>query len=967
MYKQYCQRLAIAALLAVGLPAAAHGQNPPAPPASPPAGQAQEPAAAGLPPYKSQCGNFLGSPAAQPPTGSGAVMLAMEVCFDKQPNGPVVPVDTYTYYIQVRPLMSAPSAGKWIPYTTAVEQTMRDDFKRLWDQGFLDDLSIEVTDYVFPNGVIGKFATYHLEERERIKTVRYDGTKQIDRTKIEEELRDRMTVIGVDTFLDASKIRRVETVLRDMMREKGFNAGVTHKIEPIPGADKTVNLTFNIDEGPRRKIKSVVIVGNDKFSDKKLAAQLKDNKVTGLLGVITGAGTVNQTKFEDDAERIEDYYQNRGYPNVRVGTPEIRILEHSDNAKTEWVELRIPVTEGNLYRFGDLDFDGNKRIRTEYLRSLYDVKPGEIYNRKKIVDGNKKAQEAYGSLGFMEFTPYPDLQRSDDTVNPAEAALDETVPAALAPTRTSPAKPETGAVGEVSDQIGKELPKVDVTVRITEGEQFFINRITITGNNTTRDSVVRREMGRLLEGAPFDTEALKFTVRRVNQLGYFKPLEGNEKDLKVEKTPGKPNMVDVTVKLEEQNRNQLTFGAGVSQYEGFFGQLAFQTSNFLGRGETFSVSAQGGERAKNFQVGFTEPYLFDKNITGGVDLHKRELQYVGYYTQKTTGGSVMFGVPLGAFTRAFASYSYERVGISDLSEALIDTSCITSATGCSTITSLKDLSSLTPTQIEILKRNPFVYDSLLVGQGGDRTISKVSPSIVHNTVDHPIFPTIGRKYTAAIDLAVLGGNTQYTKPHLEGIWYFRQSRRTSLGLRGQFEYIAPVHGGPETIPVFERLFLGGEYSVRGFDIRSIGPTVPGSLVVLGGNKSLLFNAEYLISIAGPVRLVLFYDAGQVRDFGESFSWKQQLIKVVPPTPPLFVGDLTQLVPDPSQSVTTTIPVGQTSAFKTSTGVELRFFMPVLNVPFRLIYAWNPQREGVLDNNLQPAKGSVFRFAVGTTF
>jgi outer membrane protein insertion porin family len=181
--------------------------------------------------------------------------------------------------------------------------------------------------------------------------------------------------------------------------------------------------------------------------------------------------------------------------------------------------------------------------------------------------------------------------------------------------------------------------------------------------------------------------------------------------------------------------------------------------------------------------------------------------------------------------------------------------------------------------------------------------------------------------TAAIDLAVLGGNTQFYKPRLEAIWYHRHLPRTSFGVRVQTEYISPV-GDTQTLPIFEKLFMGGEYSVRGFDIRSIGPSDPETGLVLGGNKSLLFNGEYLISIANPVRLILFYDAGQVVDNGQRFAMQN---------------------------------------FRTSTGAEVRFFMPVLNVPFRLIFAHNPQRAGVLDNNFQPAKKFVFRFAVGSTF
>jgi outer membrane protein insertion porin family len=166
------------------------------------------------------------------------------------------------------------------------------------------------------------------------------------------------------------------------------------------------------------------------------------------------------------------------------------------------------------------------------------------------------------------------------------------------------------------------------------------------------------------------------------------------------------------------------------------------------------------------------------------------------------------------------------------------------------------------------------------------------------------------------------------------------------------------------------LYLGGEYSIRGFDIRTVGPRDPDTAVVLGGNKSLLFNAEYLIHIAGPVRLVLFADAGQVRDTGESFAWKEPIIQrnvqgvLIADSilDPFYIFNPINFTPR-----VTTEEVGEAAAFKTSIGAEIRFFMPVLNVPFRLIFAMNPSRYGVLDNNLQPEKKYKFRFAVGTTF
>ena len=208
---------------------------------------------------------------------------------------------------------------------------------------------------------------------------------------------------------------------------------------------------------------------------------------------------------------------------------------------------------------------------------------------------------------------------------------------------------------------------------MTEGEQYFVNRITFTGNTTTRDNVIRREM-RLVEGGVFNTEALKYSVRRLNQLGYFKNIEeqgGHGVD--VQKTPNAKNEVDVTLKLEEQNRNQLTFGAGVSQFEGFFGQLSFQTSNFLGRGESLTLSVQAGSRAENYQLAFTEPFLFDRNITGGV----RHLQAHAAVHRPVHAGvdrrQPVYRVPAARTSRGCSSpTAYEQVRVTELNPFYYD-------------------------------------------------------------------------------------------------------------------------------------------------------------------------------------------------------------------------------------------------------------------------------------------------------
>jgi outer membrane protein insertion porin family len=330
------------------------------------------------------------------------------------------------------------------------------------------------------------------------------------------------------------------------------------------------------------------------------------------------------------------------------------------------VQLRIPVTEGKRYRFGELSFEGNKLVNGTGLRTLYKIEPGEWYSKKKINDGNKKAQEVYGSRGFMEWTPFEMRKYSDDPTNP-EAMLAALVPSALA-------APEEAKPAERAKESASKPPVVDVTMQMTEGPQYFVNRITFTGNTTTRDNVIRREM-RLIEGNVFDTEALKYSVRRLNQLGYFKELKGNDSDMKVDKTPGKENNVDVTLKFEEQNRNQLTFGAGVSQYEGFFGQLAFQTSNFLGRGESLTVSVQAGDRAQNYQLAFSEPFLSIATSLAASTSTNARCSTSATTRRSPRAATWCSEVPVADFSRMFFNYSYETVHMTDLNEALIDQSC----------------------------------------------------------------------------------------------------------------------------------------------------------------------------------------------------------------------------------------------------------------------------------------------------
>jgi len=758
-------------------------------------------------PLATVCGMPVPAPAALPPDGSPPVVVALSLCFEKQGGTSLVDPQTYLYYLQVRP--SEPSRNVWVTYTDEVEAVLLGDFRRLWATNFLDDLAIDVQDYPLANGVIGKVVVFNMEERQRIKIVDYEGLARIDRTDIDKRLRDKSIDVRLDSFIDQGALRRVSTAVRELYAEKGYQfAEVTPVVRAVAGGPKLVNVTFNVVEGPQVAIRDVEFVGNKELNDETLSRAMKSNKAQSLLSFIRGSGVYQVEKFGEDAEAVVGLYRDHGYIAARVGQPELRPLEDSKSGTTRWIQLRIPVTEGRQYTIGQFTFEGNTKVTTEALAAIFKIKHGDTYSEKQIRKGLDKVRELYGAGGYYEFTAYPDLQPRD--VPPADAP-------AAGPSAADPDLP----------------PVVDVTMRVQEGAQYFVNRITFLGNTHTRDDVLRRELA-LVEAGIFNTEALKFSIRRLNQLGYFKSLEGDA--ISVEKTAGKDNNVDVVLKVEEQNRNQVSFGAGASQYEGIFGNASFTTSNFLGRGESLTLSFQKGSRSNSYQVAFSEPYLFGRPITAGISLFSRKLDYRLYsaevdYSEVRTGATLTSGFPIRRFTRVYASYGYEVIDTA--SSAALKENLATGGTS-----------------------------SFALSMDEGRHIqSSISPSIVHNTVDNPYAPRSGMRLTGTYQYAggLLGGTTHFVKPELEAIVYLPVTRKTAFGMRANAGWL--WNYSSTALPYYLRYFLGGETQIRGTDIRTVGP-MNDSDVALGGTKFVLFNAEYYYDIAPQVRALLFHDAGQ---------------------------------------------------------------------------------------------------------
>lgn len=797
---------------------------------------------------ESVCGLPLPRPSASPAPSSEPMTVAMVMCFGNPSTAPIVDPQTYLYYIQFR--ASEPGKQQWVPFDDAAEKTLLEDFRRLWATNFLDNLSIEALDYTFANGAPGKVVVLHLEERRRVRIVDYEGAQRIDRTAIDGRFKEKGIELRLDSFVDEGVLRRAAGAIRELYAEKGYQySRVTQAVAPIQNDPKRARIVFTIDEGPRVAIRDIEFTGNRAFTDDKLASLVKANKPRGLLSLVTGRGAYNQDKFADDAQLIVNHYRNNGFVEVQVGQPELRTLDDSVDGKTRWVQLRAPITEGRRFRVGSFSIEGNTVVKTEALRPLFKIAEGEEYREDQIRKGFEKARELYGAGGYFEFTGFPDLAPRD----------------------------------------GAEHPVVDVVLRLNEGKQYFIRRIEFSGNTTTRDNVIRRELN-IVEGGVFNSEAMKYSVRRLNQLGFFKPLD--DKALAVDRVAGSDSKVDVKITVEEQNRNQLTFGAGASQYEGFFGNLSYTTSNFLGKGESVTVSAQAGSRSRNYQLSFSEPFLFGRNMTGGGSAYSRKLDYrIGAsttdYSEVRSGFNMTTGMPLRRFTRGFVTYGYEVV-----ETAMAD--------------ALRTSFDSTDT--------PF-----LAGDGEFRE-SSVTSTLQYNTVDNPFTPRRGQRFDVSYQYAggILGGTSNFIKPEATAIVYVPLPGRTALGVRVNGGRI--WNFGKTELPYYQRYFLGGENTIRGVNVRTIGP-LNERQVALGGTSFALFNAEYYLDVIPALRLLAFHDAGQAFSDSQRFNLRQ---------------------------------------LRTSSGFEARITLPVINVPFRLIYFWNIYRD-----SFQPARG--FKFAVGSTF
>ncbi len=812
------------------------------------------------------------------------------------------------------------------------EDSLHRDFMALWNTGRFDDIRLEREP-----GNTGWIVRFVLVERRVVRSIKYEGNKSITVSEILDRFKERRVGLAVETQYDPNKVQRATVVLKEYLAERGRQyAAVEPEVRQIPPS--SLEVTFRITEGPKVKVGRIQIEGNKVFSDRAVMRAMKNLRPIGVPKSILlenlFSKTFDSTKLEEDKDRIRDWYQQRGYFTARslehtvtmreVGGGKFRFPLFYMNRPGKRADLLIPVEEGRRYRLNKINVVGMKLFRSPepLIRQVFSMQEGEIFSTTKLRKGMENLRKLYGEFGYIDFVPEPNFD------------------------------PLPGS------------DKIDLTLSVDEGKQFFVRRIDVSGNTTTRDKVIRREL-LLDEGDMFNTRLWEVSILRLNQLGYFEVLKENEAaDIKRDT---RTNTVDITLKVKERGKNQVQLNGGVSGIAGSFVGFAYSTNNFLGLGETLSLSTQLGDRLRDVSFGFTEPYFLDRPIQVGFTVYMQRFNYdQGREVSLLSGRNLIpFYDALGkenlmnyvsnghGFT-VFANYplrrSFARVGISygwDRSKY---------------------------TTLSTASKQYFDYINFQ-GLGGPNalsgiTTSRVIPSYTYNTVDHPITPTRGRSLFISTSIAgsILGGNVNMIEPTIDAKWFRAGFKKGHvIGMHGLGRFLTGYSG--KLAPPFNRFYMGGENDVRGFEIWGISPiafvpseatvnvvnddgsarlqkvivngaetfagvtqTIPTyQLIFPGGDTQLVGNFEYRIPIVGPVTLAAFFDAGVNR-----ISRMAQLTMN-----PSRVSELNGFFPQAGFNGRAVL-APETQRMRSSTGLELQIMMPVVNAPFRLYWAYNPQ-------------------------
>jgi len=702
---------------------------------------------------------------------------------------------------------------------------------KLWATGSFDDIKFEVEDEKD-----GKKLIIRVRERPSIKEVDYRGGTEIGLSAMKDKIKEKKLTINPDSLYDPEAARKIKDLLVDQAAEKGFrNPVIDVSLEPM--GPSMARLVFDVKEGGKVKIYKVVFRGNKAISTSTLRKAMAKTRAHWMWSWLTSHDLLVEKNMDEDLQAVKKAYWRKGYKDVFVGKPTIEVEDKTTAkqkaknilnlkaAKSPKYDLRatitIPILEGETFSEGKLKIEGNDKVFTgpkgtefyrlkiaeirrdnrSWMAKFFNLKPSledlpanqnRPFDLDALNQGVDKIREAHSNLGYIMFK--------------ADKKL------------------------EVREENG--VKKVDVTLKVDEGEIYTVRRLSFEGNTTTKDKVLRRAMI-IKEGDPFKTELFKDSFTGLGQLGFF---DVKSSEPKVDLVPDKPQ-VDITIKGEEAGVNEVLFQGGYGQVFGFSLGASFSTRNLGGGGETLSVSYNGGKYQRNATISFNEPYIFDLPYSFGSSISDGSTNYdasrvgaANAYQQFSRSVGVSMGTRLSTFipgktwawfTSYSAGYTFRIIRIEG-------------------------------------GHNYYFRDT------SSQLTSTFNQNLTYSTVNHPFKPTAGTKLSFGFEYGgwQFGTDRPFYRTTLEFEKVASITDRHIFLVNSSYGFLRNLSN--ENLPVWELYRPGGETNIRGYRYGQVGSQMfdnNGNPVVIGGNKQFIANFEYQFKIADQFRTVFFYDMG----------------------------------------------------------------------------------------------------------
>ena len=599
-----------------------------------------------------------------------------------------------------------------------------------------------------------------VKENPVVNRIILEGNKRLKNDKIEPEIK-----LAPRQIFSRSKVRADVARIVELYKRQGrFAATVEPKMVQLD--QNRVDIVFEITEGPKSKVQQINVIGNDKFSDGQLRGEMV-TKQARFTRFFSSATSYDPDRLAFDQQKLRQFYLTQGYADFRV----VSAVAELTPDKQDFI-ITYVVEEGERYKFGDVKVDSQIRdFDSERLTTSLRMKKGDWYDAKQVEDTVESLSETAGLFGYAFADVSPDFQRDKETLT------------------------------------------MGIKFNVAESPRVFVERIDINGNTLTQDKVLRREF-RLNEGDAFNSIQVKRTAERIKSLGYF------QEELEVEQTQGSgTDRIVLTTNVEEKATGELSLSAGFSSIENFIFQGSIKQRNFRGKGQELRTNISYSSYSKSAEIGFTEPYLFDRSIAISGDIFRRDLNSFNFfnnqrnttYQQATTGIQIRTGVPVNEYI-----YFQARYGLSQDNISLDRNTFFSDPDGAGPL----------PVSCDPILAGRFLCDAV-----GKRLTSSLGYTLLYDDRDNRVRPTRGQSIGISQDFAGLGGDVKYIKTRLNADKFWRVGGSGFIfSLSAEGGYIYPLENrgsaanGIDDVRLTDRFYLG-EPQIRGFDIRGVGPRV----------------------------------------------------------------------------------------------------------------------------------------------